>query len=88
MLALDRFLIDQDQGLALPTEYSFWDFLMDSSKRWGLHTYEQDWLYVQNRQIQILQSATLGEDWLVQMGKAAEAHGIRIQVKIGRRIMP
>ena len=41
------FIIEPDshQGLAMPTEQRFWDYLMSSSLEWGLKVYEQDWLY-------------------------------------------
>ncbi len=43
-----NFLIDNQDNimghLALPVDQSFWDFLMTSSKQWGLSVYEQDWL--------------------------------------------
>jgi hypothetical protein len=35
--------------LALPLERRFWDDLLATAKRWGLTTYEQDWMYNQVR---------------------------------------
>ena len=37
------FLVDVASNKSLPVEEGFWDFLMRSSKRWGLAVYEQDW---------------------------------------------
>jgi hypothetical protein len=28
----------------MPVEQAFWDWLLADAKKWGLHTYEQDWL--------------------------------------------
>ena len=39
-----NFLLDPTSELALPYDQNFWDFLMKSSREWGLTTYEQDWL--------------------------------------------
>lgn len=36
------FIIQGDY--AVPTNQSFWDFLMATSAQWGLVVYEQDWL--------------------------------------------
>lgn len=34
-----------DNGVGLPVQQEFWDFLLSSSKKqWGLMVYEQDWL--------------------------------------------
>ena len=73
------FAIDATSGMALPLEQVFWDDLMANASAW-LTVYEQDWLYVQTRGMDATrQSATLARDWLLQMGNAAAAHGIRIQ---------
>ena len=65
------FIIEPDshQGLAMPTEQRFWDYLMSSSLEWGLKVYEQDWLYNEFSEMNCtLESATLARQWLVQMG--------------------
>ena len=36
--------MDHDTGYSLPLDKSFWDYLFDEAKTWGLATYEQDWL--------------------------------------------
>merc|ERR1719384_2539868 len=57
---------------SLPLTERFWDTLFAKAKKWGMTTFEQDWL---NRQMQYLpdlfQNITLGEMWLKQMGRAA-----------------
>ena len=74
------FLIDPDSNYALPVDQSFWDFLMQSSREWGLTVYEQDWLDDEFDNFQPLtNSATLGGQWLAQMGAAAAKNGIAIQ---------
>ena len=53
---------------------------MKSSLKWGLRVYEQDWLSTQTSKTAALQeSATLGREWLLQMGRAAEQNGLSIQ---------
>ena len=64
---------------ALPTTIEFWRDLFANSTSWGLKVYEQDWLNEQTEKLEELTtSATLGRDWLMQMGQAAEEHGINI----------
>ena len=41
-----KFIIEE--GVALPVDPAFWDYLISTSQReWSLLVYEQDWLYVQ-----------------------------------------
>jgi len=66
-----EFIIEPDshQGLAMPTEQKFWDYLMSSSLEWGLKVYEQDWLYNEFSEMNCtLESVSLARQWLVQMG--------------------
>jgi hypothetical protein len=69
-----------DGEKALPLTQDFWDDLMESSRKWGLYTYEQDWL---DREFdglkQLTENATLGRTWLMQMGTAAAKHSLTIQ---------
>lgn len=66
--------------LALPTQREFWDYLMQSSKTWGLITYEQDWLYTQIMGMNAtLADPNLSRNWLMQMGQAATDAGLTIQ---------
>lgn len=39
-----NFLIDQNTQKALPNDQTFWNDLFANASKWGLHTYEQDWL--------------------------------------------
>lgn len=67
-------------GLAFPLEQGFWDWLLSDARKWGLHTYEQDWLYNEFSELNCtLSSATLGRQWLMQMGTAANRNGLTIQ---------
>jgi len=64
----------------VPEDRAFWDYLLDFSRPWGLVTYEQDWLHNEFENLQaMLQSATLGRQWLLQMGEAAASVGLTIQ---------
>ena len=55
---------------------------MQSSRKWGLTTYEQDWLDDEfDNFLPLTTSATLGRTWLIQMGNAAASNGI-VCVKI------
>eukprot|EP01006_Ploeotia_vitrea_P025486 TRINITY_DN58345_c0_g1_i1.p1 TRINITY_DN58345_c0_g1~~TRINITY_DN58345_c0_g1_i1.p1 ORF type:complete len:747 (-),score=77.64 TRINITY_DN58345_c0_g1_i1:102-2342(-) len=76
--------------IALPTQQAFWTWLLGASKEWGLTVYEQDWLDVQTPKTQhILKSATLGREWLLQMGRGARQAGLSIQycMSWGRHIL-
>ncbi|KAJ1458189.1 hypothetical protein M885DRAFT_95114 [Pelagophyceae sp. CCMP2097] len=65
---------------ALPMDSQFWDFLMQSSKDWGMRVYEQDWLYNEFVALKATKaSATLARRWLMQMGQAAARHDVTIQ---------
>lgn len=66
--------------IALPTQQEFWDYLMETSRRWGLVVYEQDWLNEVQDQLEALSTdPQLGRTWLLQMGRAADKNGITIQ---------
>lgn len=66
-------------GMALPLDRGFWDFLFAEAKSWGLTTYEQDWLWTNYLGTQAaLEDATVGRRWLLEMGRAADAHGLSI----------
>lgn len=48
-----KFIVEE-KG-ALPTDPTFWDYLMStSSNNWKLMVYEQDWLDVQVREVEAL----------------------------------
>jgi len=75
-----EFAFDNASGYALPMEQSFWDDLLSTARRWGLVVYEQDWLDNEfDNFAPLTQSATLGTQWLTQMGAAAEAAQLAIQ---------
>ncbi|KAK2183903.1 hypothetical protein NP493_292g00003 [Ridgeia piscesae] len=75
-----NFIIEEKSRKAVPVDQTFWDYLMKTSKEWGLITYEQDWLNVEFDYITAMYSdVTLGRTWLTQMGAAAAKHGITIQ---------
>eukprot|EP01061_Rhynchopus_euleeides_P007092 TRINITY_DN1606_c0_g1_i4.p1 TRINITY_DN1606_c0_g1~~TRINITY_DN1606_c0_g1_i4.p1 ORF type:complete len:755 (+),score=302.52 TRINITY_DN1606_c0_g1_i4:45-2309(+) len=64
----------------VPLEQRFWDDLMANASKWGMATYEQDWLYNEFQTTPILhESATQGRTWLMQMGQGAEKTGATIQ---------
>ena len=54
--------------------------LMETSRQWGLYTYEQDWLDREYDNVDVLtKNATLARTWLMQMGAAAAKNGLTIQ---------
>lgn len=64
----------------LPLTFEFWDYLFSINSDWGLTVYEQDWLSLVTSAVPALtQNVTFGRQWLLQMGQAAEAHGVSIQ---------
>lgn len=73
-----EWIIEAD--FSLPLEQRFWDDLFKNASLWGLHTYEQDWLYTEDDGLKALtETPGLGRQWLMQMGKGAERHDINIQ---------
>ena len=75
-----EFAIDAKSQYAVPLTQAFWDDLMESSKKWGLSVYEQDWLDREYDNVGVLHTnATLARTWLMQMGTAAQKHGLTIQ---------
>ena len=67
-------------GLAFPLQQEFWDWLLSDASKWGLRTYEQDWLYNEFSEMNYtLSSPTAARQWLIQMGTAAEKQGLTVQ---------
>lgn len=76
------FILEPDShgGLAFPLEQAFWDWLLSDARKWGLRTYEQDWLYNEFSEMNCTtSSATLGRQWLMQMGTAASRNSLTVQ---------
>ena len=63
--------------IALPRTSDFWDFLFQNAQEWGLLQYQQDWMFTQARQEQVLKSATIGREWRKQMTNSLDSHGMR-----------
>ena len=75
------FLVDKRRGFALPASQSFWEALFARGKSWGLETFEQDWMNAQTERFPpLLTNATLGTAWMRQMGAAAVAQNVSIQL--------
>ena len=69
-----------DGSYVVPLQQEFWDWLLETSKEWGLYTYEQDWLYNEFNGVPLLtKNATMARTWLMQMGTAAEKHNLTVQ---------
>ena len=74
------FHLDETTGAAIPLEEQFWTDLFTNSSKWGLRVYEQDWLDREFEKLNVTQrSATLGRQWLLQMGRGASTAGMTIQ---------
>ena len=75
-----NFVIDDFTGKSLPNDQYFWNDLFANATKWGLKTYEQDWL---NHQIldftPLMTDLYLGRNWLKQMGSAALKFNLTIQ---------
>lgn len=69
-----------NSAMAVPLQEEFWEYLFSSSAEWGLITYEQDWLDVEMQNVfYLLESATAGQTWLSQFGRAAANNDLTIQ---------
>lgn len=74
------FFVDNETSKAVPLDKSFWDDLFDEALTWGLAVYEQDWLDEEYEGVSVLHSnVTLGDDWLRNMGAAAEERGLPVE---------
>jgi len=76
------FLVDEHSNASVPASQEFWDsfFRNASVDIGGLRVYEQDWLDIEMEKMAVLRtSATMGREWLLQMGRAAAEHGLTVQ---------
>ncbi|XP_071115644.1 uncharacterized protein [Haliotis cracherodii] len=65
---------------ALPLDQIFWDDLLSNGRKWGLVTYEQDWLQGEFGGVPSLtEDVYLAEMWLNQMGRGAAKNDLTIQ---------
>lgn len=68
-----------DIGMAMPLDRRFWDSLFEEAKGWGLHTYEQDWLWTNYLGMTAaLEDVTVAREWLLHMGKSAADHKLSV----------
>ncbi len=75
-----NFILDPFTQRSLPNDQTFWMDLFSNATKWGLKTYEQDWLNHQTLDFTpLMTNITLGRTWLKQMGNAALAYNITIQ---------
>ena len=74
--------MDEANGGAAPLSQGFWDELLAGKAQWGLRVYEQDWLGTefQEKVRRMTTDATLGRQWLRQMGEGAAKNGLTVQV--------
>ena len=75
--------INEDAGDALPMEQEFWDYLfkVNTELSEGLIVYEQDHIWQTQVLMDILVNNTyFGNEWLSQIGKAAEKYDINVQL--------
>ena len=85
-----NFLIDDLTLKALPDDQTFWNDLFYNASKWGLSTYEQDWLNHQTMDFTpLITDPNLGRNWLLQMGNAAAKYNITIQycMSLSRHIL-
>ncbi|CAH1786227.1 unnamed protein product [Owenia fusiformis] len=68
-----------DNTVAIPQGQEFWSWLFMESKQWGLSVYEQDFMEIPLMSDMVVSNVSLGRDWLVAMGKAAEENGLNLQ---------
>ncbi|XP_070576646.1 uncharacterized protein [Ptychodera flava] len=75
-----NFIIEADNGYGLPMDDEFWNYLLKSSREWGLIVYEQDWLDQQFGNMRATTSdVKVGRTWLLQMGRGASKNDMTIQ---------
>ena len=75
-----NFTFVMGEKAAVPDDPLFWEYLLAQARGWGLFLYEQDWLYVTNRDVSALETnLTLGHDWLMQMANGAAKNNQTVQ---------
>ncbi|XP_070579108.1 uncharacterized protein [Ptychodera flava] len=74
-----NFIVEKDDKFAIPQDAEFWNYLMETSREWGLILYEQDWL---DNEVEYMhstvQNITVTRNWLIQMGNGASKNNINI----------
>lgn len=65
-----------NRSWALPLHQRFWDDLFDNASKWGLANYQQDWMYTQAAQRQLLTDPALARTWTLQMDAALVRRGM------------
>ena len=75
-----QFITEPDSSKwAVPVDQQFWSDLMFNATAWGLHVYQQDWLYNEFETVEALHTQVdLGRLWLRQMGLGAQMHGVTV----------
>ena len=69
-----------DGSMSAPIDVAFFDHIMGLAARWGMVTYEQDWLITVFRGVrEIQENITAADTWLDAMNTAAENLGLTIQ---------
>ncbi|XP_025087041.1 uncharacterized protein LOC112559818 [Pomacea canaliculata] len=72
------FIVEKEY--AMPQDLSFWLYLFEQAKTWGLIVYEQDWLDTEFTDVHAsVASVDVARTWLMQMGEAARAVDVTIQ---------
>ncbi|XP_072031491.1 uncharacterized protein [Amphiura filiformis] len=73
-----NFIVEKEKSI--PQDEGFWNYLMSTSKEWGLAMYEQDWLAKQFEEMtSTLQNISVAKTWLNTMGAGAAMSDIAIQ---------
>lgn len=76
-----NFIVEKENKKAIPQDEEFWDYLIATSKEWGLAVYEQDWLNNEFEQMNAtLEDVTVARTWMNTMSAGASKNGIPIQL--------
>jgi hypothetical protein len=75
-----KFYSEPGATLVLPIDVDMFKYIMTKARKWGMITYEQDWLITVYQGLDGTQSnISLARTWLHAMGDAAAALGVTIQ---------
>lgn len=73
------FIVENQNGLALPQSVEFWDYLMKNASKWGLSVVKQDHMNEQMLDMDItLTNVNTIKDWILQQGEGCTRHQISI----------
>ncbi|XP_072031493.1 uncharacterized protein [Amphiura filiformis] len=75
-----NFIVEPNNKKAIPQDEGFWNYLLSTSREWGLIVYEQDWLSTEFEDMSATtQNPMVGSTWMNTLGAGASMNDLPIQ---------